>query len=217
MARYTATYFTDAVEQFLEAIQVRDAIMVGESIGASIALGLAARGNARIARVVAINPYDYGRGGGVRRSSPLANVLFALFQWPVVGAFTMWVGTKAILRRVLEGGFHDRRHLPPEFLETVWECGRLPGHERAFLSLSREWRTWIEARSAYTSIRIPLTLVYGEHDWSLVEDREANARALSTAEIVPLVACGHFASLERPADIAELIDEVASKPSVPLR
>jgi pimeloyl-ACP methyl ester carboxylesterase len=133
-----------------------------------------------------------------------------MFQWPVVGAFTMAVGTKGILRRVMEGGLYDRRHLPRELVQQLWECGSLPGHSRAFLSLSREWRSWIDARAAYARIRVPVTLMYGDHDWSLVEEREANARALPAAQVLALVACGHFASLERPADIAELIREEAS-------
>jgi pimeloyl-ACP methyl ester carboxylesterase len=36
-------------------------VYVGESIGASIGLILAARGHPRVLHVVAINPYDYGR------------------------------------------------------------------------------------------------------------------------------------------------------------
>jgi len=208
-ARYSATYFTDVTEQFLEAVDIRDAIIVGESIGGSIALCLAARGNLRVRRVVALNPYDYGSRGGIRRSSLLANILFTMFQWPIVGPLAMALGTRGILRRVMEGGFHDRRHLAPELVQQLWECGSLPGHSRAFLSLSREWRSWIEARIAYTRVRVPMTLVYGDHDWSLVEEREANARALSAARTLTLVACGHFASLERPADVAELIREDA--------
>jgi pimeloyl-ACP methyl ester carboxylesterase len=39
---YTANYFTDAVERLLDACELRDAVLVGESIGASIALILSA-------------------------------------------------------------------------------------------------------------------------------------------------------------------------------
>src|SRR6516165_11933613 len=60
-ADYTAGYFTDAVAGLLEHLALYKAVFVGESIGASIGLILAARGNPRIAHVVAVNPYDYGR------------------------------------------------------------------------------------------------------------------------------------------------------------
>jgi pimeloyl-ACP methyl ester carboxylesterase len=202
---YTAMYFTDAIERFLDVADVRDATIVGESIGGSIALGLAARKNRRIAHVIAINPYDYGRGGGIRRSSALASVLIGAMQWPVIGELVLGAGTKGILRRVMEGGFHDRRHLSADLLDQLWDCGKLPGHMRTFLSLSREWESWISARAAYRDVELPVSLVYGDDDWSRPEERDDNARLLSTARRLTLAECGHFASLERPQEIAAII------------
>jgi pimeloyl-ACP methyl ester carboxylesterase len=75
----------------------------------------------------------------------------------------------------------------------------------AFLSLCRHWRNWIAARAVYANVKVPVTLVYAEHDWSRPGEREANARALSTARTLSLAACGHFASLERPQQIAGII------------
>jgi pimeloyl-ACP methyl ester carboxylesterase len=207
---YTATYFTDVMAGFLEACDLRNVLLVGESIGASIALALAARRNPRLDRVVAINPYDYGRGGGIRRSSTLANVLFTAMLWPGVGELVLRTGTKGILRRVMEGGVHDPRSMPPALVDELWRCGSLPGHPRAFLSLCRNWNTWIAARAAYAAIEMPVTLVYGEHDWSWPEDREANRRALPAARHLSLERCGHFSCLEQPPRIARVIREEVS-------
>jgi len=208
---YTATYFTDAAERFLDATDLHHVVLVGESIGGAIALGLAARRNPRLARVVALNPYDYGSGGGIRRSSPLANLIFTAALWPVVGPLVLAAGTKGILRKVMEGGVHDPRNLPPDLIDELWACGKLPGHGRAFLSLCRQWRTWIDARAAYASIELPVTLVYADHDWSREEEREANRRALPAARNLSLDACGHFSCLERPQQIAGLIGEEVSR------
>ena len=207
--RYTASYFTDTAQALLEACQVTGALVVGESIGGSIALGLAARGDPRVARVIAINPYDYGRRGGITRSSPIANILFTGILWPVVGPVIAHAETRPILRRVLEGGLHDPRSLPPELVETVYRCGSLPGHARAFRSLCREWRSWITARTGYPAIELPVTLVYGDSDWSRPAEREANARAIPAARTVTLTRSGHFSCLESPHEVAQLIHELA--------
>src|SRR5712692_8506613 len=82
---YTARYFTDVVEKFLDALDLRRVLLVG-LIGASIGLALAARRNPRLASVIASNPYYYGRRGGIRRSSLLANVVFTAMTWPVIGS-----------------------------------------------------------------------------------------------------------------------------------
>src|SRR6476469_1498019 len=68
-ARYDATFFTEAVESFLDKLNLRDVTLAGVSIGGAIALIIAARRNPRVARVIAINPYDYAKGRGMAGSS----------------------------------------------------------------------------------------------------------------------------------------------------
>ena len=206
-ADYTAAYFTDAVAGFLEATGVRGAVLVGESIGGAIALALAARHDPRVARVVSVNPYDYGRRGGIRRSSPLANVLFTAMLWPAAGTLVAHSGTKAVLKRVLAGGLHDPRKLPDDLVDDMYRCGSRPGHARAFRSLCLQWHTWITARDQYPSITMPATLAYGDHDWSRPPEREANQRAVPGAHTALLEGCGHFSSLEKPGEIAPLISQ----------
>ena len=205
---YTAGYFSDAVEALLEELQLHNTVFVGESIGASIGLILAARGNPRIAHVVAVNPYDYGRWGGARRSSPLNNVVFTTILWPVLGPIVARAGTKRLLRLVLAGGLHDRHNLAPALAEEIARCGRLPGHARAFRSLCLQWRSWLSARTQYCQVNVPVTLVYGDKDWSHPAERDANARAIPGARLVTLTGTGHFASLEKPSEIAGLIQAV---------
>jgi pimeloyl-ACP methyl ester carboxylesterase len=207
---YTAGFLTDSVAQLLERWDLRQAILVGESIGASIALALAARRHPRVARVVALNPYDYGRRGGIRRSSPLADVLFSAMLWPVVGAVVSRTETRGLLRRVLEGGLHDPRALPPGLVDELRRCGSRAGHPRAFRSLVRNWRSWIAAREGYAAIDLPVTLAYGDEDWSLPAERGANAGAIPGVRTATLVDTGHFSCLERPAEVAGLIAEAAS-------
>jgi pimeloyl-ACP methyl ester carboxylesterase len=208
---YTAGSFTDAVEKFLDALDLRPVLLVGESIGASIGLALAARRNPRLAGVIASNPYDYGRRGGIRRSSPLANVVFTAMTWPVIGSVVVRTGTKGILRKIMEGGVYDSRNLPSDLIDELWVCGNLRGHANAFLSLSRHWETWIAARAAYAAAELPITLVYGDHDWSRVDEREANSRVLRTARTLTLENCGHFSCLDQPRQIAHLIRDEASR------
>jgi pimeloyl-ACP methyl ester carboxylesterase len=202
---YTARYFTDAVEALLEACDVQDAILVGESIGGAIALGLAARANPRVSQVLALNPYDYGHRGGIRRSSRLNYALFTGILLPVIGPLIARAETKTILRLVMAGGVHDARKLPAELIDDMSRCGSLPGHPRAFRSLSLEWRSWIDARSDYPKISVPVSLVYGDEDWSRPLERDANSNAIPGTRASTLEATGHFSCLEKPREIAELI------------
>jgi pimeloyl-ACP methyl ester carboxylesterase len=103
-ATYSAEFFVTTVANALDRLDVEDAVVVGESIGGSIALLLAARHNPRVRRVVAINPYDYDGGRGIRKSSALANLLFGLNNVPVLGATVNRLRLYPIATRVFEGG-----------------------------------------------------------------------------------------------------------------
>jgi pimeloyl-ACP methyl ester carboxylesterase len=50
-----------------------------------------------------------------------------------------------------------------------------------------------------------VTLTYGDHDWSRIPEREANLALLRGARAILLPDTGHFAALEQPARVAEIL------------
>jgi pimeloyl-ACP methyl ester carboxylesterase len=65
-AKYDADFFVRSVEGFLDALDLRAATLCGVSIGGAISLIIAARRNARVSRVLAVNPYEMPRVAGWR-------------------------------------------------------------------------------------------------------------------------------------------------------
>jgi pimeloyl-ACP methyl ester carboxylesterase len=56
--------------------------------------------------------------------------------------------------------------------------------------------SFVAARSLYSSIKIPVTLVYGDHDWSRPSDRDANLSLIQGAKMITVSNAGHFSSME---------------------
>jgi pimeloyl-ACP methyl ester carboxylesterase len=69
-AQYDADFFVSAVKGFLNALDLRDVMLCGVSIGGTVYLVMLGRRNPRVAGAVAINPYDYAKGA--RYSAQLA-------------------------------------------------------------------------------------------------------------------------------------------------
>ena len=208
-AQYTPDFFVASVAGFLEALQIKDAVVVGESIGGSIALLLAARHHPSVRRVVAINPYDYDGGRGIRRSSAIANVLFALNDVPILGTTFTRLRQYPIVKRILEGGMYRRESMPTALAREMYEVGNRPGHYRAFMSLVRHWAGWERVRSEYKLIDRPVLLVYGDHDWSRVSEREADHQAIPGAQLRTVKDAGHFLALDAPDELVRAILDFA--------
>ncbi|MGH7629552.1 MAG: alpha/beta fold hydrolase [Gemmatimonadales bacterium] len=197
-AGYSAEYFISAVARFLDAVGIEDATVVGESIGGTIALALAARAHPRVGRVVAVNPYDYDAGRGLRRGSAVANVLLALARVPVLGETVFRLRHPILERKIFEGGVHRAASFPAELAGEMSRVGNRRGHYRAFLSLVRHWPSWEVARQEYRRIERPVLLIYGEHDWSSEAERDANRRAIPGNRSLVVREAGHFLALETP-------------------
>jgi pimeloyl-ACP methyl ester carboxylesterase len=204
-ARYDATFFTQAVEGFLDRLDVRDVTLAGVSIGGSIALIVAARRNPRVARVVAINPYDYAKGRGMARSSLLGCILTYASLVPVVGETVMRLRNFLIMRTVLRGGVANPSSIPPALMKEMYLVGNRPGHYRAFLSLLRNAESWERATQDYGQIDIPVLLVWGDQDWARPPEREHDRTLIPNVKMTTVAGGGHFLPLDQPRALTELI------------
>jgi pimeloyl-ACP methyl ester carboxylesterase len=213
-ADYTAKFFSDKIAGFLDRLELDGAVLVGESIGGAIALGLAAEHHPRVRAVVAINPYDYDRGRGAMRASALARLLFGLNDVPLVGGTVWRLRQRPVLTAVLEGGLGRLQSLPPALAREIYQVGNRPGHYRAFMSLVHHWPSWETVAERYPAIDRPVLLLYGDHDWSHTGERERNARRIPGAELRTISEAGHFLSLDAPDDmiahVTEFIDRLPS-------
>jgi len=209
-ASYSADYFTGMVGGFLDQLELKNAVLVGESIGGSIALLLAARQHPRVARVLAINPYDYDAGRGLRRSSLLGNLIFGLNDVPLLGATITRLRLYPIVKAVFEGGVERKEALTPAFARELYRVGNRPGHYRGFMSLVHQWPSWERGRAEYPRIRVPVLLLYGDHDWSRAAEREANAREIPGAQLRTVARAGHFLSLDAPEEIIRAVGDLTT-------
>jgi pimeloyl-ACP methyl ester carboxylesterase len=209
-ADYSAEYFTAAVAKFLDAVGIEDATLVGESIGGTIALVLAARRHPRVRRVVAVNPYDYDRGRGTRRAGAVANVLMGLAPIPVVGDTVLRLRHPVLERQLFEGGVHRPASFPAALSRELSAAGNRRNHYRAFLSLVRHWPSWETVRQEYGKIDRPVLLIYGEHDWSREAEREANRQAIPGNRNLTIPNAGHFLSVEAPDQLIHAVEQFAT-------
>jgi pimeloyl-ACP methyl ester carboxylesterase len=204
-ARYDADFFARSVESFLNVLDLRDVTFGGVSIGAAISLIIAGRRNPRVARVVAMNPYDYANGRGMSRSSLPGWMITVTSNIPVIGETVMRLRNFMIMKAVLLGGVANPEAIPPALLKEMYKVGNRPGHYLAFISLLRNAASWEAATETYGNISVPVCLVWGVEDWARPGEREHDRSLIPGAEVVTVENAGHFLPLDRPDVVIEQI------------
>ncbi|MGY1814309.1 alpha/beta fold hydrolase [Blastococcus sp. SYSU D00820] len=202
--RPTVAALTDAVERTLDAEGVRQVHVLGNSLGARIALELARRGRAR--SVVAIAP------------SGLNVPPERLFQGSglVVARFVGRLGAPVI--DVLARSAVGRAALLAPLKARPWSTSEEEaiGAREGFGDSRDYWRTllWgllLDVPRGMDRIDCPVTLVQGTADWIASGQTVRYLPLVPGSRFRPLLAAGHAPQSDRPGTIADLVRETAAR------
>jgi pimeloyl-ACP methyl ester carboxylesterase len=206
-AGYEEPALRAAMIRVVEELDLSELTLAGESMGATLALTASVELGDRVRRVVAFNTYDFA--DGLKRASLFARLVVGSIQAPGVGPIVARLENRHILRGVLRGGLYDPRRFPDHYLDELRRVGRRRGYPAVARAIYRNLDSLITARDRYAGINVPVTLVYGDHDWSRPSDRQANIDSVPGARYVELRDTGHFTALEAPHEVARILRNVA--------
>jgi pimeloyl-ACP methyl ester carboxylesterase len=206
-ARYDEPELRSAVVEFIRTLDLHEVTLAGESMGAALALLASIDVTDNVSKVIAFNPYDYQ--SGFERGNWFARLIGMSTRLPGSGPIVARMESRIALRGVLRGGLADHSALPEDFLGELRRSGRRRGYPTVSRAIMRSLNGFINARSRYARVSAPVTLVYSEHDWSRVAEREAVAKQLNV-ETVTVPGVGHFSALERPTEMTRVIGQSAA-------
>jgi pimeloyl-ACP methyl ester carboxylesterase len=207
-ARYDEPELRSAVVEFIRTLDLHEVTLAGESMGAALALLASIDLTDNVSKVIAFNPYDYQ--SGFERGNWFARLIGMSTRLPGSGPIVARMESRIALRGVLRGGLADHSALPEDFLGELRRSGRRRGYPTVSRAIMRSLSGFINARSRYARVSAPVTLVYSEHDWSRVAEREAVASQLNV-ETVTVPGVGHFSALERPTEMTRVIGQSAAR------
>jgi pimeloyl-ACP methyl ester carboxylesterase len=202
--RPTVAAITDAVERTLDAEGVRRVHVLGNSLGARVALELARRG--RALSVVAIAPSGLnvpqerlvqGLGMG------LARIVLRTADPLAAAASRSAVGRAAVLAPLKARPWRTS----PE--EAV-------GAREGFSGSRDFWRTllWglmVDVPRDLDRIDCPVTLVQGVADWVASGQTVRYLPLIPGSRFTPLLVAGHAPQSDRPGTIVRLVEETAGR------
>jgi|SRR5450830_83035 len=208
-ASYDEPYFRKAVIAFIEKLDLKEVTLVGESIGAVLAFTVASTMPERVSKVVASNTYDYDTryADGVRRGNFFANFVIGNYAIPIHGAIFAALENWLFLGIAMRGGLRNKSWMPNALLTEFNRAGRRKGYRYVERNVFTNWKSWGKARTLYSGVQAPVKLIYGDHDWSTLLERQRTAKELAGINIVTIENTGHFGFVDNPQKMIEIVLE----------
>lgn len=195
---YTLPGLARFILAFMDALQLPRATLVGNSMGAAIALHVAICAPQRMMSLVLVGPVGFGR-----------QVNWALRLCSVPGLGEIFATPSPFgARLTLSSILHDRRLITPPRLQQEMNLSRLPGATQHFLRFTRmmigPWgvhQAWRKAMlQSLHDLKMPCLVVWGKEDRIVpVAQLEQLSQVLLNAQRVVFDGCGHCPQFEQPA------------------
>jgi pimeloyl-ACP methyl ester carboxylesterase len=201
---YTLAHWADLVQGFNQHLGLRRPVVVGHSLGAALAVLLAARGSTR-----GIVLLDGDARPGAGGASFLSHLLVPPWYTSLYRIATDW---DYLFRKGLKSAWGpDRPHFSPAFIEEWERPFRVSGTAAAFASMLGYGIQGVSV-ATLQAVKVPALVAWGSHD---TVDSVSSGRQTASLMHVPFVTipgAGHLSMLARPALVARAIDRVASRP-----
>jgi pimeloyl-ACP methyl ester carboxylesterase len=206
---YDEPYLRKSMIDLINKLGLEKITLVGESIGATLSLTIAASIPDRIKQVIAVNTYDYESryADGIRRGNFIANFMMWNYSIPINGAIFAALENRFFLSLVMNGGVTNIKRIPTWLMKLFDQTGHRPGYGYLGRNILKNWRSWAKAPVNYQQISSPVTLVYGENDWSTEEERSHTFNKVPNAKFETIANSGHFLSVDNPNALKQVVSK----------
>lgn len=199
-ARPLLDFYKEFFPELFERLEIESAAVIGHSLGGAISLHLTLQHPHLVSRLGLVAP------AGLGKAPPWWWHLLAGYEVAWRTALAIPTPVTAPLIRLGMTRFLDWRlfHDPRQMRDTIDHLVGLHGSRKAFDRLLEAGRCCIESYTGTlledsTAIRVPLFMVWGEHD-GLVPSRHAwdFSRVHPGAHVHVFEDCGHYPHIELP-------------------
>lgn len=205
--QYNQRYMANAIADFIVRNKLSKLTLAGESIGGVLCATIAATLPKRVNQIFVFNPYDYDTffGEGVRRANLFARFIIWSMSLPAVGNVFTALENRLILWLIFRGGVYNKNAITYRYISLLSTSIRKSSNIYHTRNVFSHFSSWSEAKKQYAKLKTPVTLVYGDHDWSTSEERRESRDFLSPKKYIELEDIGHFSFLEAPEKSARII------------
>ena len=195
---YTLPFATKFICDFMQALGIERAHLIGHSLGAAIDLNMAINSPDRVDKLILIDC------GGLSEEVPF---LYRLCTLPFLGEVIMKPTVKSSLRSGIKGVFYNPDLVTEEMVDKDYEFLKMPETKRVMLNMIRSNADFsgmhpeVVLTDKLHLVESPALFIHGEQDTVVSLDDVRDACDLmpdARLEVIP--ECGHCPHIEKPRE-----------------
>jgi len=208
---YTPAFYAGWLRGFLDAVGVARAPLVGHSMGAGLALGLALADPARVDRLVLISGFPRGLFDHIENSQLRRLHRFGS-RW-LFGLGYRLLGRR-IFRRLLGGLVVDRSLLTAAVIERAYRLRKDYGKAQPLWSSLEHVADWEnDYAPRLGAVRCPVQIIWGQQDRFIsLAAGEDLQHTIPGSRLAVIPDAGHLPMWERPDEVNRLITDFLRTP-----
>lgn len=201
---YDYPFYVEQVKHFMQTLSLTNAVLVGHSLGAGVALNFACEHPERVNRLILCDAF------GLPNASPIANRFFAL---PVLGSLLLNFSSNWLRKKVINSHlFQDIDNMGSAFFNTVTWSQKIAGSSAVVQQIEK--RGFFDSLSDeihhLEELDIPVSLIWGRQDRVVPFTRgEHMKRVIPGAELRILEDAGHLSNIDQAEQFNQAIVEFA--------
>jgi pimeloyl-ACP methyl ester carboxylesterase len=205
-ADYTFDFMAQFTRNFMKALDIPKASLVGTSAGGGVALTFALNFPDCLDRLILVGSAGLGKE---------INFLLRITTLPGLGRL-LRSPSKSGVAMLCKQAVYDSKLVTDETVEEFHQMSMLPGAAEATLNVGRSnFNIWGQFYQPITerlaSIAAPTLIVWGRQDPMVPVTHAQNAaKMIPNAQLAIIEECGHWSSIEHPQKFNQLVLEFLS-------
>jgi pimeloyl-ACP methyl ester carboxylesterase len=194
---YTQDGYADFMADYMDAMGIKKAVLVGNSMGGGVAMMTTLRHPDRVEKLILVDSdgYPEEEGGGF--------FIFDLMGYPVIGDVLMSFNYRWVIKKsLLSGVYYDNRFVTDDVVDSYYNVYQTENGRKAPLWVGKGIYGKMKFDpDSIKAISVPTLIIWGKDDTLIpVKQSEYFGRDIVGSKVVVLAEAGHLPHEEK-ADI----------------
>ena len=200
-------FYLNFFPQFMDAIEIQKADLVGVSMGGAIGLSSALDHPHRVNKLVLVDSY------GLQRKAPFHKLSYLFVRMPGMRALTYWsLRSRSLVKYSLGMILKRPGSVTEELVEKVYQQLLIPGGTKAFSDFQNADVGWKCLKTNFLDrlpeLKVKTLVIHGGKDTLVPLEASKEAHYLiQNSEMVIMEGCGHWPQRDHPEEFNRVVSE----------